>query len=170
MRVLFEIDTKDYTEFDSLFIRPSSRAIIIENKKIAMVYSKKYDYYKFPGGGIEKNESPIDAVIRETKEEAGIIINKNNIEEYGIVKRKEKIEDNKVFVQDNYYYFIKSYDAISNQNLDEYEKEEGFTLIFVDPLKAISTNKFNNHGITNQIMLDRDALVLELLIYEGYFK
>lgn len=92
MRVLFEIDTKDYTKFDSLFIRPSSRAIIIENKKIAMVYSKKYDYYKFPGGGIEKNESPIDAVIRETKEEAGIIINKNNIEEYGIVKRKKKLK------------------------------------------------------------------------------
>ena len=25
--------------------------IIVKNEKIAMIYSKKYNYYKFPGGG-----------------------------------------------------------------------------------------------------------------------
>lgn len=28
-----------------------------------MVHSMKYDYYEFPGGGIEKGESMIDCLI-----------------------------------------------------------------------------------------------------------
>lgn len=51
------------------FVRNSARSIIIVNKKIAMIHSLKYDYYKFPGGGIEKNETPITAMIRETRED-----------------------------------------------------------------------------------------------------
>ena len=73
MRLLFEIDLKNYDENGKAFRRPSARAIIIKDNKIYMVHSLVYDYYKFPGGGIESNESNIDALIRETKEEAGLI-------------------------------------------------------------------------------------------------
>ncbi len=51
MRILFEMDKKDYVPNGSVFSRPSARAIIIKDGKIAMVYSKKYNYYKFPVGG-----------------------------------------------------------------------------------------------------------------------
>ena len=67
MRLLFEMDKKDYGECTHSFIRDSARAIIIKSGKIAMVHSLKYDYFKFPGGGIEKGEEPIDALIRETR-------------------------------------------------------------------------------------------------------
>lgn len=60
MRLLFEIDKKDYVIGGSVFSRPSARGIIIKNGKIAMVHSRKYDYYKFPGGGIEGNERKED--------------------------------------------------------------------------------------------------------------
>ena len=52
MRLLFEIDTKDYSPTGKAYIRPSARAIIVRDGKIAMVHSRVYDYYKFPGGGI----------------------------------------------------------------------------------------------------------------------
>ena len=169
MRLLFEIDTKNYNITDDVIIRPSSRSIIIVDNKIAMVYSKKYDYYKFPGGGIEKNETTYDAVVRETYEEAGLIIKKEDLQEFGIVKRKEKI-DSKVFIQDNYYYIVNNFKQANSQNLDKYEYDEGYTLVFVEPTLAIHTNLKNNHGPTNQIMLDREAKVLEILIKEGYFK
>ena len=54
MRLLFEIDLRNYDPNDIRFVRPSVRGIIINNDKIAMVYSQKYDYYKFPGGGYSK--------------------------------------------------------------------------------------------------------------------
>ena len=65
MRLLFEIDTKDYDPNGKAFVRPSVRGIIIRDGRIAMVHSLKYDYYKFPGGGIESGESPEQALLRE---------------------------------------------------------------------------------------------------------
>ena len=47
----------------------------------------KYDFYEFPGGGIEKGESFNDALIRETKEDAGLIIKPKSIKKFGYVHR-----------------------------------------------------------------------------------
>lgn len=171
MKLLFEIDKKNYDNDGKAFIRPSARAIIIKNKKIYMVHSLLYDYYKFPGGGIEKDESSIDAVIRETKEEAGLIVIKDSIKEYGYVHRKHKsIDPNyEIFDQYNYYYLCDVENNILKQNLDDYEKEEKYTLELIDPKIAINVNRNNNHGSTDLEMLEREAKVLELLIKDGYF-
>ena len=72
MRSLFEIDTKDYDINVTTVSRPSARGIIIKDGKLAMIHSIKYDYYKFPGGGIEKNEQKESALIREVLEETGL--------------------------------------------------------------------------------------------------
>ena len=79
MQLLFEMDEKDYNPNGRAFVRPSSRVIIIKNNKIYMIHSLTYNYYTFPGGGIEKDETKIDALIRETKEEAGLIVIKDSI-------------------------------------------------------------------------------------------
>ena len=55
-----------------------------------MVHSRKYNYYKFPGGGIEAGESYAEALCREVREEAGLQVKKETIREYGIVPRMEK--------------------------------------------------------------------------------
>lgn len=171
MRLLFEIDTKDYDINGKGYIRPSARAIIIKNKKVAMVYSKKYNYYKFPGGGIEKGESNIDALLRETKEEAGFIIKDDSIKEYGWVRRITKSNEKNIdyFLQENFYYICDIKKDVVNQELDEYENDEGFTLEWVLPKHAINTNRNFDHGNINQTMLEREALVLLCLIDEGYF-
>ena len=85
MRLLFEIDKKDYDPDGKVFVRPSSRAIIIINGKIAVIYSQKHKYYKIPGGGIEPGESKIDAMIREVKEEVGLTVIPESITEFGYV-------------------------------------------------------------------------------------
>ena len=58
MRLLFEMDKKDYARCTRRFVRDSARSIIIRDGRIAMIHSLKYDYYKFPGGGIEAGEAP----------------------------------------------------------------------------------------------------------------
>lgn len=51
------------------FIYPQlGSGIIIKWKKIAMIHSLQYDYYKFPGVGIKNDKNPIHAMIRETHE------------------------------------------------------------------------------------------------------
>ena len=70
MKKLFEIDTKDYNINGTVKVRPSVRAIIIRNNRLAMVHSLQYDYYKFPGGGIEEGENHSETLIHEVREES----------------------------------------------------------------------------------------------------
>lgn len=169
MRLLFEIDKKDYNIYANRFVRPSVRSTIIKENKIAMVYSQKYHYYKFPGGGIEQKETQIDALVRETREEVGLDIIKDSIEAYGKVHRIQKnFYSRDIFIQDNYYYLCKVNENLLDQQLDEYELKEGFVLEYVDPWVAIRTNKDENHGPKDLTMINREVRVLELLLEEGF--
>lgn len=172
MRLLFEIDTKDYNINGVAFVRNSARCINFKNGLVAMVYSAKYDYYKFPGGGIEKDESLEQAMIRETKEETGLVVIPETVKEYGYVHRIQKSDrDNEdYFVQDNFYFICDVEETVRSQCLDDYEEEEKFTLVYVEPDKAIHANRSVNHGPQDQRMIEREAKVLELLIEDGYFR
>lgn len=170
MKLLFEMDAKNYSKNETVFSRPSVRGIIIREGKVAMVHSMKYDYYKFPGGGIESDETQIETLFREVAEESGLQVILESVQEYGYVHRIEKSDKEGIFLQDNYYYLCKTNEQAKKQNLDDYEREEGYTLEFVDPMHAIKTNREAPHGKTNQSMLEREALVLELLMKEGYLK
>ena len=169
MRLLFEMDKKDYGGCTQTFVRDSARSIIIRTGKIAMIHSLKYDYYKFPGGGIEPKESAADALIRETAEEAGLTVIPASIREYGYVHRIQKstVKEDECFVQDNYYYLCDVEEGIGPQNLDDYESDEHFTLEYVIPEIAILSNRTKDHGPKDPVTLEREARVLEMLLSEG---
>ena len=168
MRTLFTLDTRDYDPNGKTFVRPSVRGILIRKGLILMVHSLKYDYYKFPGGGIEAGESLAEALCREVREESGMMVDPDSIREFGLVHRRSREDDGGVFIQDNYYYLCDA-DENVGQELDEYEAEEGFTPEWVTPAHAIETNRYHDHGVSAQVMLEREALVLERLMKEGYF-
>ncbi len=174
MRVLLELDYKDYNENGNIGKRPSARGIIINGNKIAMVYSYKYDYYKFPGGGIDKNETKEAALIREVAEEAGLVVINDSIKEYGIVTRKEKGKEADMLLQQNYYYFCDVENRIIEQKLDDYEDEEVFILKWVNPIEIVDTNYNHDHKEKNtdrgRSMMGREARVIEMLIFEDLIK
>ena len=169
MRKLFEMDKKDYSRCTHTFARHSARSIIAKSGKLAMIHSLKYDYYKFPGGGIEAGESPVEAMIRETKEETGLMVIPETIEEYGYVHRIQKSDkdDTECFVQDNYYYLCEVKEEVISQKLDDYEQEESFVLEYVEPMVAIEKNRNVKNSPYDPMMFEREAMVLELLIAEG---
>ena len=169
MRLLFTMDKKDYADCTRLFSRDSARSVVIRNGKIAMIHSQKYHYYKFPGGGIEKGEDPIEAMIRETREEAGLIVIPETVREYGYVHRIQKSDCDgaECFVQDNFYFLCDVLEELSSQNLDDYEAEESYELVYVDPETAIKANRSVKESPYNPMMFEREARVLEMLISEG---
>ncbi len=173
MRTLFVMDSKDYDPDGRALVRPSVRGIILRDGKVAMVHSIKYDYYKFPGGGMDPGESCLDTLVREVLEESGLQVLSQTVQEFGLVPRTEKSDRPEVydlFVQDNYYYLCQVSDTVCAQKLDDYEEEEHFTLEWVSPEKAIDDNRTHDHGPTEQSMLEREARVLEILRDEGYFR
>lgn len=169
MRDLFEIDMKDYNPEGKIFKRPSARAVIFKEGKVLLIYSSKYDYYKFPGGGIEKGESHQEALVREVKEESGYQIIPDSIEEYGRVLRRQKdsYDENCIFEQENFYYFCEVEEQKGEIRLDAYEKEEGFLAVWIEPFVASRHNKYGrttDGGDANLIM--RDAKVLDMVDLE----
>ena len=166
MKMLFEMDEKDYGQCTHTFTRNSARSIIISDGKVAMVHSLKYDYYKFPGGGVENGENPIEAMIRETREEAGLVVIPESVKEYGYVHRIQKsdIDATECFVQDNFYYLCNTTDESVSQQLDDYEALESYRLEYVESLVAINKNRNVKDSPYNKLMFEREARVLEILI------
>lgn len=56
-------------------------AIIIKDKNILVMFRKNQgkEYYVFPGGGVEKNETIEEAVLREVKEETTLDVKVNKL-------------------------------------------------------------------------------------------
>lgn len=175
MRMLFEIDKKDYDPSAPRFVRPSVRGIIAKNGKLAMIHSLQLDYYKFPGGGIEPGEDHAAALCREVREEAGLRVQPGSISPYGQVHRIQKGQQGDTFVQDNYYYLCRTEAGAEKQQLDDYEAEERFTLEWVNAGEAIAANRRDRSGDDRfdpvyTVMLEREARVLEMLVAEGIVK
>ena len=118
MRTLFTMDAGDYAPQAPEVVRPSVRGILITEDQIAMVHSRKYHYYKFPGGGMEPGEDQIGTLRREVEEESGIQILPESIREYGMVPRKERTAEGGVLIQDNYYYLCQGEPKLGSQHLD----------------------------------------------------
>ena len=104
--------------------RVSSRAIIIENDKILVMFRRKIkegkvkEYYVIPGGGKEENETLEENVKRELFEEMNIKIgilgylgkyeSENTVEHYfhcNIIKGVPRLggEEKERMTKDNYY-------------------------------------------------------------------
>lgn len=173
MRLLFILDKKDYENCTHTFVRNSARSIIIENQKIAMLHSRGYGYYALPGGGIEEGETPAEAMIRETREEAGLVVLPDSVREYGYVRRIQKsdLHETECYLQNNFYYLCKAAGEILSPKWEDYEAKEDYHLEYVDPAYAIRENRrVAESPHFRRMMLEREIRVLELLIAEGMFE
>jgi 8-oxo-dGTP pyrophosphatase MutT (NUDIX family) len=165
MTLLKTLDSQDYDKDLEESVRCACRAINFKGNLVAMVFSHKFGYYKFPGGGVETGESNQEAVIRETLEETGLVIIPESINPYGYVieKRKSVLYD-KIFIQYSYYYLTEVKCEIGKRNLIGYEKEEEYELIYVSIDEAILANSILvNQNISKYKFLVRENYVLNSL-------
>lgn len=183
MKTLFTTDYKNYDPTWPRSSRPSARAIILidnisdystlaSHDKIALAYAKNLGYYKFPGGGIHEGEENTAALIREVEEETGLEVIPESIEEAGLVSRimQSEMFPQTIFVQESFHYFCRvktgpdGKPLIKNQNLDDYEKDDGFELRIVTLDRAITTNlRFKSDNYAKLDMIARETLVMEKL-------
>lgn len=172
MRKLFDLDRKDYDEKGPIHCRHSVRGIIIRDGKIAMDFVQKHGCYKFPGGGSEGDETKIETLIREVREEAGLVVKPETVRPYGIVTRSQLSRIGDRYCQDNFYYLCDVEDRMVPQELTQSESESGYKLEFVDPYEAIRISRASDYCKNRFIgvQIERETRVLEKLIEEGYFR
>ena len=142
--------------------RIAIRAIIVANNHILLVQSNRGDF-KFPGGGVEKNESHEECLIREVREETGYIhcIVK---EKAGIVieRRMDEYNDHSLFQMISHYYICDLITEEKNvQQLDEYEAILNFTPKWVSLDEAIKQNESLIERFKQNSWLKRETYVLK---------
>ena len=108
-------------------------------------------------------------MIREVREEAGLIVCPDSVQEYGCVHRIQCSPGNpeEIFIQDNFYYLCQAEDEMLPPQMEDYEAAAGFEPVFVEAREAIRVNRALAPGSRYQTMLLREARVLEMLIEEG---
>jgi 8-oxo-dGTP pyrophosphatase MutT (NUDIX family) len=166
MRRLFDIDIKDYEAGYNVYRRPSARGIILQGDRIALVYSGREHYYKFPGGGIQGGEDKKAALVREVREETGLVVIPDSIREFGSVLRRQKSDKSAytIFEQENFYYICDVEAANIGQELDEYEREAGFVLRVLPIDEAICANdEYHSDNYFDEIMIKRELRVLRMV-------
>lgn len=55
----------------TVFERQAVRAIVMRGREILLLYTRRYDDYSFPGGGLDAGEDPVAGLRRELLEETG---------------------------------------------------------------------------------------------------
>ncbi len=144
--------------------REAVKGVIVEGKKILLIKTNLGDY-KFPGGGVKKNESFEDTLKREMLEETGFMV--ESIGELLVRTHEGKhdqYEENTIFTMSNMYISCEIKNGYQQQlNLDEYEKEQDFKAVFVDIDEAIQNNRMlmDTPDIPKNDWLKRDTEVLE---------
>lgn len=147
-----------------IIYRNAVRAIIMKRDKILMVYSETSKEFKFPGGGIEQNESREVALKREVIEEVGHVIKSVN-ESLGYTDQiyNDIYDDSKYFYQRSYYYFCEVEDEYVGMKLSESEIALRFLPKWVTLEEAIRINQLKVSTNNEFPWTERELYVLKLL-------
>ena len=132
------VDERIKNKQDIHLKRFTARAIILKDDQILMAYSKKFDDYMTPGGGIE--DEPIEqALIREVEEEMGFII--HNIRPIGYIEEL-RLTENGLNLYQKSHYFFSDIEKIGNKRLETYEANFGLEAVWVNIKEVIRQNEY----------------------------
>ena len=117
--------------------RRASRGIVLrEDGKIAVFNKANKNEYKLPGGGIEGDEEPEKAFLREALEETGC-----EVEIMGFLGTIEEIKTKESFLQTSYVYVSKVINDTKQLHVTQKEKDEGARLVWETPENALKLIK-----------------------------
>jgi 8-oxo-dGTP pyrophosphatase MutT (NUDIX family) len=156
------LDLKNYSSKNTIFKRTAARAIITEGDKYLLIFSK-YGDYKFPGGGLEKGEQIQETLLREVQEETGYHVVMDSVKKYGKVFERRKGEYDDILEMESHYFFCEVESKVGSRNLDEYEEEYNYQIVWITLPEAIEKNKQVTDLNTCPWVI-RDTKVMEFLI------
>ena len=173
MKCIKIITDKDFNlksiSFNNPRHRYASRGIVLNNDgKVAILNKKNKNEYKLVGGGIEFNESPREAFIREVYEETGCRI--SIMDELGIIEEEKSLDN---FKQTSYIYVARVIDNTGVLHLTQKEIDEGAVLLWLDinyalflikdSLNNINASKYENL-YHSRFIVKRDYEILKYYI------
>ena len=150
------------------FSRKATRAIVLNGENILLLYTERYHDYSLPGGGIDKGEGMIEALMRELKEETGAQ-NVRNIKEFGLYEefRPWYKDDFDIVHMESYCYVCDIDEELLAPEFEAHELANGMVPKWINIHDAI---KHNEDTIANSskkgMSIDRETFLLKLIVKE----
>lgn len=152
-------------KLETEFTRYATRAIAVKEHLVLMLYTKRYDDYSLPGGGLDEGEDSIQGVIRELTEETGAQ-NIRDIKEFGIYEEFRPWYKSDFDIQHMISYcFTCSVDTkLGETNYEVYEANNGMKPIWIDIDQAIQHN-LNTIATSEKkgMSIERETFLLQLI-------
>lgn len=152
-----------------IFERTAARGIILHGEEILMIYTKRYNDYSIPGGGVDKGEDIKEGLIRELEEETGarnieIISGFGNYEEY----RPTHYPEYDIMHMMSHFYVCNASKELGEANPEDYEVKNGSEPVWVNIHEAIrhNTHVINSKEKSMGMSIERETFVLELISKE----
>lgn len=158
----FELFSDDYDSLEDPPHHFGSRGIINLNGSVLLMHYASFDHYVFPGGGIEADETAIEALHREILEETGYQITAVQ----PVLHLKEHFSDS---VWHHTFFYAEVTGLQESLHWTQEEKSYGITFKLLNPYEALEllSAHTGNHPYSEAIM-NREFLGLSEAI--PYFK
>ena len=143
MKLLRNIEDKKLPKDKSYKVREASRAVLFDERNLVpLLFVSKENYHKLPGGGIEKGEDKMMALLREVSEETGCEFEIN-----GEVGKIEEYRSGFNLKQISYCYLGKVTKK-SKPHFEQGEIDEGFKPVWLtldEAIKTLESDKPKNY-------------------------
>ncbi|MDA8693478.1 NUDIX domain-containing protein, partial [Saprospiraceae bacterium] len=126
----------------SILERIATRSITVQDGQILLMYTKRYEDYSLPGGGVDEGEDRVEGMKRELCEETGAEGIKN-IQPFGVYEEYRpwhKPEYDIVHMM-SYCYTCDINKELGEANLESYEINNGMKAVWINIQDAIAHNK-----------------------------
>lgn len=168
MKTLKTYEHDDYKKIENpkLYKRIAARGVILKGDEILLIYTKRYNDYSLPGGGVDEGESLTDGLLRELAEETGaknirILGELGCYEEY----RPTYYDGYDLMHMLSYCYVCDADYELGDAEPEEYEVNNGSVPVWVNIHKAIEYNNdvINKNENTMGLSIRRETFLLEYI-------
>lgn len=152
-----------------VYKRRASRAIILVEDKILLLFTKKYNDFSFPGGGVDEHEDLILGLQRKLEEETGARDIKV-VQEFGYVDevRPHYRPDYDIIHMLSYFYVCEIASVLGWPKMENYEIANGMEVRWVNIHEAIAHNRkvIESQDVSMGLSIERETLILEMIVRE----
>ena len=152
-----------------IFERTAARGIILDNENILLIYTKRYNDYSFPGGGVDDGEDIKEGLMRELKEETGaknieILSDFGDYEEF----RPTHYEGYDIVHMLSHFFVCTADKELGVATPEDYEISNGSVPVWINIYDAIKHNKevIASKEDSMGLSIQRETIVLELVAKE----